>query len=1072
MATNDIGVRIGLEGEADFRRQLKLITQQSKELDAEMKALVSSFDANDRSQENLTKQSQLLSKQIDTQRQKIDLLNTQYDKATSELGRLAAELQDTIQAYGEQSQEAVKAQRAYQNQSTAVSKLKTDINNATTALNKMERQQEGLTAELKDSGDAFERASKAISDNQDELERLKREYSNLVLEQKDATDEAQDLARQIDKLSTELSDSRSALKRAADAADELDNSLDDVDDAADDAGRGMSNFADIVGGNVIADGISGIIDGIKDLHESSIEYRTIMASLETSSERAGYTAAQTEESYKKLVGVLGDTQTAATTVANLQAIGYEQEDLQKAIDGVIGAWATYGDSIPIDSLSEAVNETINVGTVTGTFADVLNWANVSEDDFNELLASANDKTERANIVLKQLARQGLTEAGKGWQENNESLVEYNKSQDDLDAALADLGETAEPTLTFLTEALTAALDVINRITGIISRDWNNAVDTVSDFFLELGGNGNIEKASEQTEALRKIYAEFGNEVGREIEMLAKQNGFIEGSINGMDLLSGAVEEVTGRTLDSIDAKTADSELIAEVTEKMKGLTVEQQKQVTEQVNQSNAVKGTTEYYALYNDIISEVTGKTQENTGAVNQQLTAYQGLDSETQTMVVNVTSAITSMTETIANAAQTQMDWFGAIDESVGITSESVLESMRTQLDAFNAWGENLSALANRTDVTVNDELLQYLANMGPQGAEYAAAFASMTTEQLQEANSMWEESINIQNMTTSWGQDLITGVGTMAAGGQQAFADLSSQLNSDAAQAGVYTGQGFIEGVQSIVDQAATATEEMGDASILALQEALGVASPSTITREFGRFVDDGLRYGIIDNQAQVAKQAQALAKLVTDTIKNNLPETNTKPAGIAAAQGVRLGLIEGQLSPVQQAASLDRLVIAAINNNISQSSTYSAGLNAAYGLAAGIRAGQSSAINAAANMAANALAAARSRLRIHSPSKAFEELGDLSVEGFALGFDNNEAVKQMERTMNAMLAQAATLAQAQSNYAPIESAIRSIPAGNTDIQIVVNAADGQSAEQIANMVMYKMQHAVNQKKAVWG
>lgn len=40
----------------------------------------------------------------------------------------------------------------------------------------------------------------------------------------------------------------------------------------------------------------------------------------------------------------------------------------------------YGDSIPIDGLAEAVNETVKTGTVTGTFADVLNWAGTSEDD--------------------------------------------------------------------------------------------------------------------------------------------------------------------------------------------------------------------------------------------------------------------------------------------------------------------------------------------------------------------------------------------------------------------------------------------------------------------------------------------------------------------------------------------------------------------------------------------------------------------------------------------------------------------------------------------------------------------
>lgn len=73
-------------------------------------------------------------------------------------------------------------------------------------------------------------------------------------------------------------------------------------------------------------------------------------------------------------------------------------------NAAIGAWATYGDSIPIDGLAESINETIQAGTVTGNFADVLNWAGTSEDEFNEKLAASKDVTERTNIVLNELAQ--------------------------------------------------------------------------------------------------------------------------------------------------------------------------------------------------------------------------------------------------------------------------------------------------------------------------------------------------------------------------------------------------------------------------------------------------------------------------------------------------------------------------------------------------------------------------------------------------------------------------------------------------------------------------------------------
>ena len=92
----------------------------------------------------------------------------------------------------------------------------------------------------------------------------------------------------------------------------------------------------------------------RSVAEETKEYRKIMGSLEVSSEAAGYTAEQTGEAYRRLYGVLADEQSAATTLANLQALELNQEDLLALIDNVIGGWAKYGDSIPIDSLAEAV----------------------------------------------------------------------------------------------------------------------------------------------------------------------------------------------------------------------------------------------------------------------------------------------------------------------------------------------------------------------------------------------------------------------------------------------------------------------------------------------------------------------------------------------------------------------------------------------------------------------------------------------------------------------------------------------------------------------------------------------
>lgn len=286
------------------------------------------------------------------------------------------------------------------------------------------------------------------------------------------------------KMNRELEDTDQYLEEAKRSADKTADSIDgfgrEVKDAGDDlggVGGGIGDFMGkldslkgmLVGGGVVV-GIKELTGAILEVEESTREYRQIMGTLETSSAAAGYTAEQTAEAYQRLYGVLGDTQTAATTVANLQAIGLSQEDLMVIIDQVTGAWATYGDSIPIDGLSESINETIQAGQVTGVFADVLNWAGTSEDDFNEKLAATKDSTERANIVLLELAKQGLGSTGRAWRENNADIVEMNEAQSELQEAMGRMGELLAPLAADLVSFGADALGfVIDKVKAAV--DW-------------------------------------------------------------------------------------------------------------------------------------------------------------------------------------------------------------------------------------------------------------------------------------------------------------------------------------------------------------------------------------------------------------------------------------------------------------------------------------------------------------------------------------------------------------------------------------------------------------------------
>lgn len=454
MAVN-IGPRIGIDGEAQFRKEINNIIQQAKALDSEMKLVSSSFDENTDSQEKLEAQSKILNEQLQTQAKRVELL---------EKG-----LKESSEQFGESAIETLKWKQA--------------VNEAKTSLNNLQAATKNFSNKSKDSKDAVDKLTDVIQQQETELDSLKRKYANMILEQGKTSSESKQLKKEIEHLSGSLEENRSRLKNAENAAENLGDSFEDAEKSAFDFGDALK--ANVIAGGII-EGIKGIAGEIGNLAQETQEYRKIMASLDTSSERAGYSAEQTAESYKTLYGVLGDDQTAATTTANLQAIGLEQGKLTELINGTIGAWATYGDSIPIDGLAESVNETIKAGQVTGTFADVLNWASLegetfgvklkantkaneewnkavqdastAEDYFNLALQDAADSTERANLVLKLFSEQGLAEAGEAWQDNNQDIVEANKATADFQETTAELAKKFSPISVTMQKGFNKILD--------------------------------------------------------------------------------------------------------------------------------------------------------------------------------------------------------------------------------------------------------------------------------------------------------------------------------------------------------------------------------------------------------------------------------------------------------------------------------------------------------------------------------------------------------------------------------------------------------------------------------------
>ena len=412
MAVRQITTEISIKNEAEFRKQMKAVNNSLSGMKSEMAKVSAEFDGQANSAEALRKKQAILQQQYDQQKEKVQALARMLESAKS--------------AYDENSDVVLSYQR--------------QLNTATVELIKFDR-------ELKNTDKYLDEAAQSADGTASSID----EFGKAV---KDAGEEGSDGMGQL----------KEAFGQLGEAA-----KSGDINGVV--AALGSMKGV-LVGGAAVA-GAKALADGIINITESTKEYRTILGTLETSSKQAGYTQEQTTEIYKKFQAVLGDTQKAATATANLQALGLSQENLRVIVEQAIGAWATYGDSIPIDSLSESINETVQVGKVTGVFADALNWAGTSEDEFNERLAACADTTERANLVLTQLSEQGLQATGQAWVENNQDIIAANTAQEAMNESIAQLGEALQPAASFLLEFGSALVDMatmgVNALSSLV--EW-------------------------------------------------------------------------------------------------------------------------------------------------------------------------------------------------------------------------------------------------------------------------------------------------------------------------------------------------------------------------------------------------------------------------------------------------------------------------------------------------------------------------------------------------------------------------------------------------------------------------
>lgn len=171
MADN-FGLKIGVEGEKEFKKSLAEINQSFKVLGSEMKLVSSQFDKNDNSVQALSARNMVLNKEIDAQKQKIETLRQALANASESFGETDRRTQSWQIQLNNAEASLNSMERELGSNNSALEQAKTDIEGTEKSLEKVDGRLDDTAESADDMGDE-------IKDAGDKADKSKERFSKL-----------------------------------------------------------------------------------------------------------------------------------------------------------------------------------------------------------------------------------------------------------------------------------------------------------------------------------------------------------------------------------------------------------------------------------------------------------------------------------------------------------------------------------------------------------------------------------------------------------------------------------------------------------------------------------------------------------------------------------------------------------------------------------------------------------------------------------------------------------------------------------------------------------------------------
>lgn len=352
------------------------------------------------------------------------------------------------------------------------------------------------------------------------------------------------------------------------------------------------------------------------------------------------------------------------------------------------------------------------------------------------------------------------------------------------------------------------------------------------------------------------------------EPLDTWDGILNGLTNGAVRMGGLSKSVTALQ----DAQASANSTIEATNTDLDTLNA-----MLEQVNAEEQAAA-----ASVTNATGEVIAAKDASITKVGEELTAWKNLDAGTQATAESVVLAVTGMNEAIGGAAGSIGDFFAEVQEQEAVSAETMKQNFQSQIDALKDWETNLNALAKQG---IEDEFLQYLANMGPSASNYVQAMKEDVIaggqETVDQWNALYKEKLDLESGINDEAQELVNSIGQLAAGGEEAFNAMAEKLNASTTKNGEYIVDGIVQGILTAKSEAEKAGEDLGEDTVDAVASGAEVNSPSRATTNTGKYIGQGLITGMNSMKGQASAAGRSIALSVIAAI-------NSANAGAAATK----------------------------------------------------------------------------------------------------------------------------------------------------------------------------------------